>query len=45
MALCAGPVAGRVREVLPAGEIVRRLAAEAEAACEALAARMVGSAE
>ena len=30
MALYAGPAAGLVREVLPAGEIVRRIAAEAE---------------
>jgi NAD(P)H-dependent flavin oxidoreductase YrpB (nitropropane dioxygenase family) len=43
MALYAGPGAGLVREVLPAGEIVRRLAAEAEAALEALAARLVAS--
>ena len=32
MALYAGPAAGLVREVLPAGEIVRRIAAEAEEA-------------
>jgi NAD(P)H-dependent flavin oxidoreductase YrpB (nitropropane dioxygenase family) len=32
MALYAGPVAGLVREVLPAAEIVRRIAAEAEEA-------------
>ncbi len=36
MALYAGPAAGLVREVLPAGEIVRRIAAEAEAAWERL---------
>jgi nitronate monooxygenase len=43
MALYAGPGAGLVRELLPAGEIVRRLAAEAEAAFEALAAALVAS--
>jgi nitronate monooxygenase len=43
MALYAGPGAGLVREVLPAGEIIRRLCAEAEAAFEALAARLLAS--
>ena len=36
MAMYAGPAAGLVREVLPAAEIVRRLAAETEAAWERL---------
>jgi len=44
MALYAGPAAGLIDEVLPAAEIVRRLAAEADAAWAALATRMVGSA-
>ena len=39
MAMYAGPAAGLVHEVLPAAEIVRRLAAEAEAARAGLAAR------
>ena len=43
MALYAGPAAGLVDEVLPAGEIVRRIAAEADTAWAAVAARMVGS--
>ncbi len=43
MALYAGPGAGLVREVLPAGEIVRRLALEAESVLEALGARLVAS--
>jgi nitronate monooxygenase len=43
MALYAGPAAGLVREILPAGEVVARLAAEAEAAWAKLEARMVGS--
>ena len=43
MALYAGPVAGLVDEILPAAEIVRRIAAEAELAWAALAARMVAS--
>ncbi|MBM3679439.1 MAG: nitronate monooxygenase, partial [Actinobacteria bacterium] len=38
MALYAGPSAGLVEEVLPAAEIVRRIAAEAEAAWERLGA-------
>jgi NAD(P)H-dependent flavin oxidoreductase YrpB (nitropropane dioxygenase family) len=42
MALYAGPAAGLVAEILPAGEIVARLAAEARGAWEALA-RMVAS--
>jgi NAD(P)H-dependent flavin oxidoreductase YrpB (nitropropane dioxygenase family) len=46
MALYAGPAAGLVREVLPAAEIVRRIAAEAEAAWGRLveARRIRGSA-
>jgi NAD(P)H-dependent flavin oxidoreductase YrpB (nitropropane dioxygenase family) len=43
MALYAGPAAGLIDEVLPAAEIVRRLAAEADEAWATLAARMVGS--
>jgi NAD(P)H-dependent flavin oxidoreductase YrpB (nitropropane dioxygenase family) len=43
MALYAGPAAGLVAEILPAAEIVARLAAEAEAAWAALEARVVGS--
>ena len=43
MALYAGPGAGLVQEILPAGEIIRRLAAEAESAWTALEVRMVGS--
>jgi NAD(P)H-dependent flavin oxidoreductase YrpB (nitropropane dioxygenase family) len=44
MALYAGPVAGLVREVLPAAEIVRRIAAEAEEAWRRLdKARRYGS--
>jgi nitronate monooxygenase len=43
MALYAGPAAGLVRELLPAAEIVRRIAAEAEAAWASLESRMVGS--
>jgi len=43
MALYAGPAAGLIDEVLPAAEIVRRLAAEADEAWAALATRMVGS--
>jgi hypothetical protein len=38
MALYAGPAAGLVREVLPAAEIVRRIAAEAEEAWTRLVA-------
>jgi len=34
MALYAGPAAGLVREVLPAAEIVRRIASEADEALE-----------
>ena len=37
--LTRGPVGGLVREVLPAAEIVRRIAAEAEAVIAALAER------
>jgi nitronate monooxygenase len=44
MALYAGPAAGLIHEVLPAAEIVRRLAAEADEAWAALTERMVGSA-
>ena len=40
MAMYAGPAAGLVHEVLPAAEIVSRLAAEAEAAWTTLAARL-----
>jgi NAD(P)H-dependent flavin oxidoreductase YrpB (nitropropane dioxygenase family) len=40
MALYAGPAAGLVREVLPAAEIVRRLASEAELAWAELRARL-----
>jgi nitronate monooxygenase len=40
MALYAGPAAGLVHEVLPAAEIVRRLAFEAELAWGELAARL-----
>ena len=43
MALYAGPAAGLVDEILPAAEIVRRIAAEADRAWADLAARMVGS--
>ena len=43
MALYAGPAAGLVREVLPAAEIVRRIAAEADEAWAAVARRMVRS--
>lgn len=43
MALYAGPAAGLVREVLPAGEIVRRIAAEADEAWTSVAQRMVRS--
>lgn len=39
MAMYAGPAAGLVHEVLPAAEIVRRLAAEAEEAWQGLAGR------
>lgn len=39
MALYAGPAAGLIDEVLPAGEIVRRLVAEAEEAWASLLAR------
>ena len=39
MALYAGPAAGLVREVEPAAEIVRRIAAEAEAELERLGAQ------
>ena len=38
MALYAGPAAGLVREVLPAAEIVRRIAAEADEALERMRA-------
>ena len=38
MALYAGPAAGLVRTVLPAGEIVRRIAREAESVLDRLAA-------
>ncbi len=44
MALYAGPGAGLVHELLPAGEIVRRIVAEADTAWAALQSRMVGSA-
>jgi NAD(P)H-dependent flavin oxidoreductase YrpB (nitropropane dioxygenase family) len=40
MAMYAGPAAGLVREVLPAAEIVRRLAAETEVAWANLGARL-----
>jgi NAD(P)H-dependent flavin oxidoreductase YrpB (nitropropane dioxygenase family) len=43
MALYAGPSAGLVDELLPAAEIVRRIAAEAETAWAAVESRMVGS--
>ncbi len=43
MALYAGPGAGLVRDILPAGEIVRRIAAEADVAWAGLEARMVAS--
>jgi len=43
MALYAGPAAGLIGEILPAAEIVRSIAAEADEAWAALAARMVGS--
>jgi NAD(P)H-dependent flavin oxidoreductase YrpB (nitropropane dioxygenase family) len=42
MALYAGPAAGLVREVLPAGEIVRRIAAEAAAVLDSLEALRAG---
>jgi hypothetical protein len=45
MALYAGPAAGLIDAILPAGEIVRRIAAEADEAWAALAGRMVGSPE
>ena len=43
MALYAGPAAGLVDEILPAAEIVRRLAVEADEAWARVAAAMVGS--
>jgi NAD(P)H-dependent flavin oxidoreductase YrpB (nitropropane dioxygenase family) len=43
MALYAGPAAGLIGEVMPATEIIRRIAAEADEAWAALEARMVGS--
>jgi NAD(P)H-dependent flavin oxidoreductase YrpB (nitropropane dioxygenase family) len=42
MALYAGPAAGLVRDVLPAAEIVRRIAAEAGAVLDALEALHAG---
>jgi NAD(P)H-dependent flavin oxidoreductase YrpB (nitropropane dioxygenase family) len=42
MALYAGPAAGLVRDVQPAGEIVRRIAAEAAAVLDSLAALRAG---
>jgi NAD(P)H-dependent flavin oxidoreductase YrpB (nitropropane dioxygenase family) len=39
MALYAGPAAGLVREILPAAEIVRRMASEADAVLDRLAHR------